>query len=86
MAPFVGVSMSASLSDIINRFGMNRLLVLAMVPMIQTGCGLNFGLSLGVIGSLLGSTISADWLNRLGWFIWRHGNINSFCCFIRLAV
>lgn len=66
MAPFVGVSMSASLSDIINRFGMNGLLVLAMVPMIQTGCGLNFGLSLGVIGGLLGSTISMQ-IGLTGW-------------------
>lgn len=57
-APIVGVSVSASLSDILNRFGMNSLLVLAMVPMIQSGCGLNFGLSLGVISGLLGSTIA----------------------------
>ncbi len=65
-APFVGVSISASLSDIINRFGMNGLLVLAMVPMIQSGCGLNFGLSLGVIGGLLGSTLSMQ-LGLTGW-------------------
>ncbi|AGT44951.1 ABC transporter permease subunit [Treponema pedis] len=57
-APFVKVSIGASLSDIANRFGMNVLMVLAMVPMIQTGCGLNFGLSLGVIGGLLGSTLA----------------------------
>ncbi|MBQ5780797.1 MAG: ABC transporter permease [Spirochaetaceae bacterium] len=58
VAPFVGVSVANSLSDIINRFGMNSLMVLAMVPMIQCGCGLNFGLSLGVIAGLLGSTIA----------------------------
>ena len=58
MAPFVKVSIGASISDIVNRFGMNVLMVLAMVPMIQTGCGLNFGLSLGVIGGLLGSTMA----------------------------
>lgn len=58
MAPFVRVSIGASISDIVNRFGMNVLMVLAMVPMIQTGCGLNFGLSLGVIGGLLGSTMA----------------------------
>ena len=65
-APFVNVSIGASLSDTINRFGMNALLVLAMVPMVQAGCGLNFGLSLGVIGGLLGATISME-LNLLGW-------------------
>ncbi len=58
IAPFVRVSIAASISDILNRFGMNALLVLAMVPMIQSGCGLNFGLSLGVIAGLLGSTIA----------------------------
>lgn len=58
IAPFVKVSIVASISDIFNRFGMNVLLVLAMVPMIQSGCGLNFGLSLGVIAGLLGSTIA----------------------------
>lgn len=66
MAPFVKVSIAASLSDIINRFGMNALLVLAMVPMIQSGCGLNFGLSLGVIAGLLGSTIAVQ-CNLTGW-------------------
>ena len=34
LAPFVKVSIAASFSDIFNRFGMNALLVLAMVPMV----------------------------------------------------
>lgn len=66
MAPFVGVSMSASLKDIVNRFGQNELLTLAMVPMILSGAGLNFGLSLGVIAGLLGSTIAMQ-LGLTGW-------------------
>lgn len=66
LAPFVKVSIAASFSDIFNRFGMNALLVLAMVPMIQSGCGLNFGLSLGVIAGLLGSTIAMQ-LGLTGW-------------------
>lgn len=57
-APFVGVSISQSLTDTFNRFGMNSILVLAMVPMIHSGCGLNFGLPLGIIAGLLGATIS----------------------------
>lgn len=65
-APFVNVSIGASLSDTVNRFGMNALLVLAMVPMIQAGCGLNFGLSLGVIGGLLGSTLTMQF-GLTGW-------------------
>ena len=65
-APFVQVSIGASLSDTVNRFGMNALLVLAMVPMIQAGCGLNFGLSVGVIGGLLGATVTME-LGLTGW-------------------
>lgn len=64
--PFVGVSMSASLKDIINRFGQNELLTLAMVPMILSGAGLNFGLSLGVIAGLLGSTMAMQF-GLTGW-------------------
>ena len=65
-APFVGVSMPATIKDICNRFGQNELLTLAMVPMILSGAGLNFGLSLGVIGGLLGSTIAMQ-LGLTGW-------------------
>ena len=39
-APFVGVSMPATMKDICNRFGQNELLTLAMVPMILSGAGL----------------------------------------------
>jgi simple sugar transport system permease protein len=57
-APFVGVNIGTSLSDTFNRFGMNAVMVLAMVPMIHSGCGLNFGLPLGIIAGLLGGTLS----------------------------
>lgn len=60
MAPFVGVRIDASISDVFNRFGQNGLFVLALVPMIQSGCGLNFGLSLGIIAGLVGSTLSVQ--------------------------
>lgn len=59
-APTVGVRVDASLSDVFNRFGQNALFVLALVPMIQSGCGLNFGLSLGIIAGLLGATLSVQ--------------------------
>lgn len=60
IAPFVGVRIDASLSDTLTRFGMNGVMVLAMVPMVQSGCGLNFGLPLGIIAGLLGAIVSVE--------------------------
>jgi len=57
-APFFGVRLDNSLADVLNRFGQNGIFVLAMVPMIQSGCGLNFGLSLGIIAGLIGGILS----------------------------
>lgn len=59
-APFVEVRISTSISDTIVRFGRNGVMVLAMVPMIRSGCGLNFGLPLGIIGGILGILISIE--------------------------
>ncbi len=58
MAPFVGADFPTQLTNTINRFSWNAVLVLAMVPMIHSGCGLNFGLPLGIISGLLGATLS----------------------------
>ncbi len=60
MAPMVGVSLPGALSDTFIRIGMNGIMVLSLVPMIQSGCGLNFGLSIGVIAGLLGATSSIE--------------------------
>ncbi|MDO4988423.1 MAG: ABC transporter permease [Synergistes sp.] len=59
-APFVGVRLDTSISDTLVRVGMNGILVLAMVPMVQSGCGLNFGLPLGIIAGLLGAMTSLE--------------------------
>lgn len=58
--PFFGVKTDMSLNDVIVRFGMNAVLVLAMVPMIQSGCGLNFGIPVGLVAGLLGAVISLE--------------------------
>ena len=58
IAPFVGISIKAALSDTMVRFGMNAILVLSLMPMIESGAGLNFGMPLGVEAGLLGALIS----------------------------
>jgi len=58
IAPFAGINLGTCFTDTFTRFGMNCVLVLAMVPMIHSGCGLNFGLPLGIISGLLGATLS----------------------------
>lgn len=60
MAPFVGSDFFTQLTNTLNRFSWNAVLVLAMVPMIHSGCGLNFGLPLGIIAGLLGATLSIE--------------------------
>ena len=60
IAPFAGISVGASLTDTLGRFGQNAIMVLAMVPMIHSGCGLNFGLPLGIISGLLGATLAIE--------------------------
>ena len=59
-APFVGANFWMQITNILNRFTWNGVLVLAMIPMIHSGCGLNFGLPLGIISGLLGATLSLE--------------------------
>lgn len=58
MAPVVGADLPTQITNTINRFSWNAIMVLAMVPMVHSGCGLNFGLPLGIISGLLGATLS----------------------------
>ena len=58
--PFVGVNYQFAITDTIGRFGMNLVLILSLVPMIQAGCGLNFGIPLGVASGALGTVCSIE--------------------------
>ena len=60
LAPIVGSDLPTQITNIIARFSWNGVLVLAMVPMVHSGCGLNFGLPLGIISGLLGATLSIE--------------------------
>ena len=59
-APIVGADFWMQVTNTINRFSWNAIMVLAMVPMVHSGCGLNFGLPLGIICGLLGATLSIE--------------------------
>ncbi len=48
------------LKDSLVRVGMNGILVLAMVPSINSGTGLNFALSLGILCGILAGCISIE--------------------------
>ena len=60
LTPFAGVNFGTQVLNVINRFSWNAIMVLAMVPMIHSGCGLNFGLPLGIVAGLLGATLSIE--------------------------
>ena len=55
-----GQSVPSLLVDSLVRIAMNGILVLAMVPSIVSGSGLNFGLSLGIITGLLAGCMSIE--------------------------
>jgi simple sugar transport system permease protein len=54
------VALSDLISDMITRFGLWGLLVLAMVPSIQSGTGPNFALPIGVVCGLLALVCSIE--------------------------
>ena len=60
LAGITSMDIPALLGDVIRRWGMYGILVLAMVPSIQCGIGPNFGVTIGIVGGLLGALISVD--------------------------
>lgn len=60
LAVIVEIPFGELIKDSLVRTGMNGVLVLAMVPGILSGVGLNFGLPLGIVCGLLGGLISIE--------------------------
>lgn len=60
IAPFAGVSIKDSIENVLSRFGMFSILVLSLVPMVQAGCGLNFGIPIGVVCGILGGVSAIE--------------------------
>jgi len=48
-------------TDSLLRVGRNGILVLALLPAVRGGCGLNFGLPLGILCGLLAMIIGIEW-------------------------
>lgn len=71
IAIVTGLAIPQLIGDSIRRIGMGGILVLAMVPTVRAGIGLNFGLPLGIVCGLLGSLISMqlDYTGFVGFFM-----------------
>lgn len=57
---FLELPLPALMGNILTRFGMNGILVLAMIPTMQVGMGPNFGLPLGITCGLVAATLSIE--------------------------
>ena len=61
------LSLPGLMSSTLVRMGMNSILVLAMVPGIQSGIGLNLGLPIGIVGGLIGGLMAIEY-QIAGWW------------------
>jgi len=67
LAGIYNMDLPSFMGDVLRRWGMFGILVLAMVPGIQSGIGPNFGVTVGIVGGLLGAVLSME-LRFRGWF------------------
>ncbi|HPX93415.1 MAG TPA: ABC transporter permease [Bacillota bacterium] len=66
VSPVMGLKITDVFSDVLRRWSMFGILILAMVPGVQSGIGLNFGVSLGIVAGLIGSTTAIELSFRHG--------------------
>lgn len=57
---YLNLPMQQIMGSLLTRFGMNLLLVLALIPTIQSGSGPNFGLPFGIICGLISATLAIE--------------------------
>lgn len=67
LAGIYSMDLPSFFGDVLRRWGMFGILVLAMVPSIQSGIGPNFGVTVGITGGLLGAVLSIE-MNHAGVF------------------
>ena len=67
LAGIYGMDLPSFFGDVLRRWGMFGILVLAMVPGIQSGIGPNFGVTVGITGGLVGAVLSIE-MNHRGMF------------------
>lgn len=60
MAGSLGFDLGQLVEESIVKFVMNGVMVLAMIPMINAGIGMNFGLPVGIVAGLIGMCIAVD--------------------------
>ncbi|MCL2618287.1 MAG: ABC transporter permease [Defluviitaleaceae bacterium] len=60
LAGIFNMNLPSFFGDVLRRWGMWGILVLAMVPSIQSGIGPNFGITVGILGGMLGAVLSIE--------------------------
>ncbi len=66
LAGLYDISVPNMITNILQRLGMYGVLVLAMLPGIQSGISLNMGMPIGIISGLLSTVIALE-MNMTGW-------------------
>ncbi len=61
MALYLQIPLKVLLGDSLVRLAMNGVLVLSLVPMLNTGVGINFGLPVGIVAGLLGMCLAINY-------------------------